>query len=153
MAKNPKNALLRHRVGAPRKFSWGARWRHPAGAGAVFLPVIEFSPKSIGSKSCSVPKKVGEYDTEGSRVISDLSTNWACSCLTSQIGRDMVFSAKCGRTRETAENSLVIPNPRYIVFLQLGLGEYLGGCTFDPLKAESLRKHLKQSGPNFANVG
>ena len=43
--------------------------------------------------------KKGEYDTEGSQVITDLSTNRACGCLTSQIGRDMVFSAKYGRTR------------------------------------------------------
>ena len=40
-----------------------------------------------------------EYDTESSRVITDLSTNTACSCLTSQIGRDVVFSAKYGRTQ------------------------------------------------------
>ena len=40
-----------------------------------------------------------EYGTEGSQVITDLSTNRACGCLTSQIGRDMVFSAKYGRTR------------------------------------------------------
>ena len=45
-------------------------------------------------------KKGGlEYDTWGSRVIPDLSTNQACCCLTSQIGRDTVFSAKYGRTR------------------------------------------------------
>ena len=40
-----------------------------------------------------------EYGTEGSQVITDLSTNRACSCLTSQIGRDMVFSTKYGRTQ------------------------------------------------------
>ena len=43
--------------------------------------------------------KKREYDTWGSRVITDLSTNQACGCLTSQIGRDVVLSTKCGRTR------------------------------------------------------
>ena len=40
-----------------------------------------------------------EYGTKGSRVITDLSTNLACGCLTSQIGRDVVLSAKYGRTQ------------------------------------------------------
>ena len=44
-------------------------------------------------------KKSGEYDTKGSRVITDLSTNLACGCLSSQIGRDGEFSTKYGRTR------------------------------------------------------
>ena len=41
----------------------------------------------------------GDYDTPGSRVITDLSTDGACGCLTSQIGRDEVLSTKCGRNR------------------------------------------------------
>ncbi len=45
------------------------------------------------------------YSTRGSRVITDLSTSMACSCLTSQIGRDVVFSAECGRTRWCASFS------------------------------------------------
>jgi hypothetical protein len=45
-------------------------------------------------------KKKLEYNTPGSRVISDLSTNVACGCLTSQIGRDVVFPTKCGRTQK-----------------------------------------------------
>ncbi len=47
-------------------------------------------------------KKVWEYDTWGSRVIPDLSTDRACSCLTSQIGRDTVFSTKYDRTQDSA---------------------------------------------------
>ncbi|KAL7698370.1 hypothetical protein NQL31_003695 [Lotmaria passim] len=47
----------------------------------------------------AVGKKCREYGTRGSQVITDLSTNRACGCLTSQIGRDMVFSPKYGRTR------------------------------------------------------
>ena len=43
---------------------------------------------------------VWEYDTWGSRVITDLSTNQACGCLTSQIGPDVVLSTKCGRTQD-----------------------------------------------------
>ena len=43
---------------------------------------------------------MGEYDTAGSRVITDLSTDAACGCLTSQIGRDVVLSAKYGRTQK-----------------------------------------------------
>ena len=35
-------------------------------------------------------KKV-EYDTRGSQVITDLSTNRTCGCLTSQFGRDVVL--------------------------------------------------------------
>ena len=42
-----------------------------------------------------------EYDTESSRVITDLSTYSACRCLTSQIGRDVVFSPKYGRTQHS----------------------------------------------------
>ena len=44
-------------------------------------------------------KKKLEYDTKGSRVITDLSTDLACECLTSVIGREQVFSLKCGRTQ------------------------------------------------------
>ncbi len=44
-------------------------------------------------------EKYWEYDTKGSRVITDLSTNLACGCLTSQIGRDVVLSTKYGRTQ------------------------------------------------------
>ncbi len=64
------------------------------------------SPAGRGDPMAAKKQKFWEYGTEGSRVISDLSTNWACSCLTSQIGRDMVFSAKFGRTRE-AERSIL----------------------------------------------
>src|SRR5436305_703294 len=49
-----------------------------------------------------VKKECWEYDTESSRVITDLSTNTACGCLTSQIGRDVVLSAKYGRTQTSA---------------------------------------------------
>ena len=45
-------------------------------------------------------EKDREYDTKGSRVITDLSTNLACGCLTSQIGRDVVLSTKYGRTQQ-----------------------------------------------------
>ncbi len=57
-----------------------------------------------------VEKKVfGEYDTQGSQVITDLSTNRACGCLTSQIGRDMVFSTKYGRTQRCAHSYRAVP--------------------------------------------
>ena len=49
----------------------------------------------VGKKN----KKKMEYDTKGSRVITDLSTDLACECLTSVIGREQVFSLKCGRTQ------------------------------------------------------
>ena len=62
-------------------------------------------------------KVVVEYNTWGSRVIPDLSTNQACGCLTSQIGRDTVFSAKCGRTQALGMRSL--------------RGHQLGGEPFD----------------------
>eukprot|EP00661_Eupelagonemidae_sp_cell13_P019288 gene19287-biopygen2488 len=38
-----------------------------------------------------------ECDTQGSHVITHRSTNWACRCLTSQIGRDGVLSPEYGR--------------------------------------------------------
>ena len=38
-------------------------------------------------------EKKMEYGTLGSQVIPDLSTDNAWNCLTSQIGRDTVFSA------------------------------------------------------------
>jgi hypothetical protein len=49
-------------------------------------------------------KKSWACNTKSSRVIPDLSTYLACGCLTSQIGRDTVFSAKYDRTQrlETA---------------------------------------------------
>jgi len=50
-------------------------------------------------------QKRWEYDTKGSRVITDLSTNLACGCLTSQIGRDVVFSTKYGRTQRRAHRA------------------------------------------------
>ena len=53
-------------------------------------------------------KDFWEYDTAGSRVITDLSTNAACWCLTSQIGRDVVFSPKYGRTQQTARGPLEV---------------------------------------------
>ena len=40
-----------------------------------------------------------ECDTQGSHVITHRSTNWACWCLTSQIGRDGVLSPEYGRIR------------------------------------------------------
>ncbi len=36
-------------------------------------------------------------NTQGSHVITHRSTNWACRCLTSQIGRDGVLSPEYGR--------------------------------------------------------
>ena len=38
-------------------------------------------------------------NTQGSHVITHRSTNWACRCLTSQIGRDGVLSPEYGRIR------------------------------------------------------
>ncbi len=43
-------------------------------------------------------KKEG-CSTQGSHVITHRSTNWACRCLTSQIGRDGVLSPEYGRIR------------------------------------------------------
>ena len=45
------------------------------------------------------------YVTPGSRVIPDLSTDGACGCLTSQIGRDVVLSTKYGRTHRVKSMS------------------------------------------------
>ncbi len=56
----------------------------------------------------SEKKRFWEYDTAGSRVITDLSTNAACWCLTSQIGRDVVLSPKYGRTQQTARGPLEV---------------------------------------------
>ena len=67
---------------------------------SVEIPVIRTTIEGIKFLSLSNQKfEKREYGTEGSQVITDLSTNRACGCLTSQIGRDMVFSAKYGRTR------------------------------------------------------
>ena len=66
---------------------------HTCLVSCVSLPSWAFSLARRGEK------KRWEYDTPGSQVITDLSTNGACGCLTSQIGRDMVFSTKYGRTR------------------------------------------------------
>ena len=41
-------------------------------------------------------------NTQGSHVITHRSTNWACWCLTSQIGRDGVLSPEYGRIRPAA---------------------------------------------------
>ena len=46
-----------------------------------------------GVFECNFEGEKKEYNTLGSQVIPDLSTNNAWSCLTSQIGRDTVFSA------------------------------------------------------------
>ena len=60
----------------------------------------EGRPKSTLGKERFVQREKGwEYDTSGSRVITDLSTDEACGCLTSQIGRDVVLSTKYGRTQ------------------------------------------------------
>ena len=59
--------------------------------------------RMAGIDAFSETRKKWECDTQDSRVFSDLSTSWACTCLTSQSGRDMVFSGKYGRTQSTAE--------------------------------------------------
>ena len=64
-------------------------------------PVVRCHPSSDKSS-----RKKRAYGTQDSRVITDLSTNWACSCLTSQIGRDVVFSTKCGRTQRSRDRNL-----------------------------------------------
>ena len=67
---------------------------------SVEIPGFRTTIEGIKFSSLSKKKfEKREYGTEGSQVITDLSTNRACGCLTSQIGRDMVFSAKYGRTR------------------------------------------------------
>ena len=53
----------------------------------------QITPFLIPLKSSVRAKSILEYNTTGSRVIPDLSTNAAWSCLTAQIGRDTVFSA------------------------------------------------------------
>ena len=47
-----------------------------------------------------IPKNGKDYDTSYSRVVSDHSTDEACSSLTSRIGRDGVFSTEYGRNQE-----------------------------------------------------
>ena len=58
-------------------------------------------------------KKKG-CSTQGSHVITHRSTNWACRCLTSQIGRDGVLSPEYGRIRQCAGGDAapaVVPGP------------------------------------------
>ena len=74
----------------------------------AFRSATWFLLPTVGTRRQPVPKKhtgekkIGEYDTTGSRVITDLSTNGACRCLTSQIGRDVVLSPEYGRTQRSA---------------------------------------------------
>ena len=88
LIKRPSEEYERVKGGCngPLRISWHLRGPFGASGGEKW-------PLGKGKKG------VLEYDTWGSRVIPDLSTNQACCCLTSQIGRDTVFSAKYGRTR------------------------------------------------------
>ncbi|ORC89999.1 uncharacterized protein TM35_000102670 [Trypanosoma theileri] len=56
-------------------------------------------------------KKSGRgYGVPGSSaVVSDLRTNEACGRLTSQIGRDMLHSAKHGRTQHPRKRTHFVP--------------------------------------------
>ena len=49
------------------------------------------------TSSAAQSSKKGGCNTQGSHVITHRSTNWACWCLTSQIGRDGVHSPEYGR--------------------------------------------------------
>ena len=69
------------------------RVRFPVTAFGLFLglPVLNFPKRRDWvQKGCN---------TQGSHVITHRSTNWACRCLTSQIGRDGVLSPEYGRIR------------------------------------------------------
>src|SRR3954462_9935866 len=57
---------------------------------------IKIKFKNINYKNLSVQKA---YNTRDSQDVSDPSTNRAQRCLTCQIGRDGVFSARYGRKR------------------------------------------------------
>ena len=58
-------------------------------------------PCPVNQRQCGGLTRLtkGECDTQGSHVITHRSTNWACWCLTSQIGRDGVLSPEYGRIR------------------------------------------------------
>jgi hypothetical protein len=75
-------------------------------------------PRAGGGAGPNPPKKkiFWEYDTTGSRVITDLSTNGACRCLTSQIGRDVVLSPEYGRTQRSGRSDA------HVVEMTLGGG-------------------------------
>ncbi len=51
----------------------------------------------------------GGCNTQGSHVITHRSTNWACRCLTSQIGRDGVLSPEYGRIQCGAHTHTLAP--------------------------------------------
>ena len=56
-------------------------------------------PPAAGKKGCN---------TQGSHVITHRSTNWACRCLTSQIGRDGVLSPEYGRIRQEGKGDATV---------------------------------------------
>ena len=89
----------------PPSWGWGVR-RPCCGKERQHRHVLARERGHPCRVSCSRQKRIflkniWEYDTLGSQVITDLSTNRACGCLTSQIGRDVVLSTKCGRTQKS----------------------------------------------------
>ena len=99
----------------------------------------------------------GGCNTQGSHVITHRSTNWACRCLTSQIGRDGVLSPEYGRIRllahatrplshDDAESSSSSSSSkrrgnrgltvRILALQASGPGSTPGGCTFAPREKE-----------------
>ena len=52
---------------------------------------------------CEVNKKAKSYSTEYSRLVSYGSTDWASTCLPTQIGRDGGSSGVYGRSCETGQ--------------------------------------------------
>ena len=102
-------------------------------------------PLGVKNGLCGKGKKgVLEYDTWGSRVIPDLSTNQACCCLTSQIGRDTVFSAKYGRTRRCGlprpGNGQPLTHPRRLRAHTHTWGQTAGGTKWAKGKKKTQRR-------------
>ena len=62
--------------------------------------------KTRNKQKTNKTKEKKEYNTGNSQVISYPSTTPACSCLTSEIGRDPVFSTEYGRTHSTIAQGL-----------------------------------------------
>ncbi len=58
-------------------------------------PLVASAKRTCTERLASMPKR--GCSTQGSHVITHRSTNWACRCLTSQIGRDGVLSPEYGR--------------------------------------------------------
>ena len=74
--------------------------------------------------AATIEKGQNAYDTEYSQTVSHSSTNSAQCCLTSVIGRELVFSTWCGRRQYIArkltyQKSLIKQKPSFVNELYL----------------------------------